>query len=258
MFLRLYFEFWHRPRSQLLQNGLLFVWRHFFLQKAFLKGHHQSEHSSKNQCHDICSWAWKSAGPSTRQSFAVMCDRWCSGKVLQSLSATSLTWHSDFCNRHPVTKESANDITPCFMSYDDDYDVVSLKNFKLTWIVLFYCRDWLGTRLHCKFYCLDWLNIGCMVRLIEISMTMHRSFRIHFEGGRETVLMSGKGKTDWKDAAQKFVKGIFNNKKNFTVSFLRRKINSRDLEKSYLWKLEVRLSLTSMPFNFATEGGFWE
>ena len=54
-----FFEFWHRPRSQLLHNGLLFVRRHFFLQKAFLKGdapcHHQLEHSSKNQYHGICS-----------------------------------------------------------------------------------------------------------------------------------------------------------------------------------------------------------
>ena len=176
----------------------------------------------------------------------MICDRWGSGKVLDSLSGTSLTWQSDFCNRHQVTKKSANDITPCLMSYDDDYDVVSLKNFRLTWIVLFYCRDWLGTRLHCKFYFPDWLNI------ISISMTMHRSFRIHLEGKRETVLMGWKGKTDWKEAAQKFVKGIFNNKRNFTVSFLRRKINFRDFEKSYLWKLRVRLSLTSMPFNFAT------
>ena len=55
-------------------------------------------------------------------------------------------------------------------------------------------------------------------------MTMHRSFRIHLEGGRETVLMGGKGKTDGKEAAQKFVKVIFNNKRNFTVSFLRRKL----------------------------------
>ena len=74
--------------------------------------------------HYNCTLAWKSAGPNTHKSFAVICDWWGSGKVLDGLSGNSLPWQSYICNRHPVSKESANGITPYFLSYDYDYDVV--------------------------------------------------------------------------------------------------------------------------------------